>query len=173
MTLAEVVVALGVAGLVAAVIASFGVFFARSLATVMNHIEVETQSRLALDTVSREVRRASSVTGIVTNSLTLQVGPNRVTYAYDSEERTLTRVERDGLGIVQDTRVFLRDCDSASFEIYQRNATNATYDIYPVASTNDAKIVRLRWSMSRKIFGQQQSVETVSSARIVIRKKST
>ena len=173
LTLVELVIALAVAVLVASVIASLSMLFARSLATVINHVEIEAQSRQTLDTISREIRRATSVTAFGTNSITLAVASNQVTYAYDSGAATLTRVERNALGTVLDSSVFLRGCDSASFEIYQRNATNATYELFPSAATNTAKIVRLRWNLSRKIFDRKHSVETVNSARVVIRKKTT
>lgn len=172
-TLVEVVISLAVASLVALVIAALGMHFTRSLAMVMNHIEIEAQSRLALDTMSREIRRASSVTEISTNLITLIIASNQVTYTFNPGVRTLTRVERNTLGTVMDTKVFLRECISASFEIYQRNATNAAYNTFPTAVTNDAKIVRLRWSLSRTNYSNKLAVGTMNSARIVIRKKST
>ena len=172
-TLVEAVIALAVASLVAIVLAALGMYFTRSLAMVMNHVEIESQSRLAMDTMSREIRRASSVTGFSTNSITLLVASNLVTYASNPADRTLTRVERNTLGTVLDTKVFLRECNSASIEIYQRNATNAAYNTFPTAVTNDAKIVRLRWSLSRTNYSNKLAVGTMNSARIVIRKKST
>ena len=172
-TLFEVMIAMAVASLVAVTLAVLGIYFSRSLAMVTNHIEIEAQSRVAMDTVSREIRSATSVSGLTTNSITLQVNSNRVTYAVNATDRTLTRVERNSLGSVLDTRVFLRECDSASFETYQRNATNAAYNTFPSATTSDAKIVRLRWSLSRTNYGGKLAVGTMNSARIVIRKKST
>lgn len=172
-TLFEVMIALAVASLVAVTLAALGIYFSRSLSMVMNHIDIEAQSRVAMDTMSREIRRATSVTGLTTNSITLRVKANRVTYAINATDRTLTRVERDSLGSVLDTRVFLRECTGASFETYQRNATNATYNTFPSATTSDAKIVRLRWSLSRTNYNSKLAVGTMSSARIVIRKKST
>ena len=172
-SLFEVMIAMAVASLVAVTLAALGIYFSRSLSMVMNHIDIEAQSRVAMDTMSREIRRATSVTGLTTNSITLRVKANRVTYAINATDRTLTRVERDSLGSVLDTRVFLRECNSASFETYQRNATNATYNTFPSATTRDAKIVRLRWSLSRTNYSNKLVVGTMNSARIVIRKKST
>ena len=180
--MAEWVIGLGVGGLLLAVIAAFSVHSSRSFITLSNYVDLGTQSRLAIDRMGQEIRQALQVTHYAPEKITVLVDTNQVTYAYLSNKRELVR----SVGDV--TQTLLKGCDSARFDIYQRQATNINLTaavsevlsvlplsvdpIYPVATKENAKIVQLTWTCSRDILGHKASTEAAQFARIVIRKQS-
>jgi hypothetical protein len=123
------------------------------------------------------------VTSYAPEQITVLVGTNYVTYAYLANERKLTRRV-----IGQPTQTLLTGCDSARFDIFQRQATNTELSsavsgilsllplsvdpIYPKATTDNAKIVQLTWNCSRSILGKKANTEAAQFARIVIRKQT-
>lgn len=180
---AEWVIALGVGGLMLAVIAAFSLHGARTFVTLSNYVDLNGQSRLAVDRMGQEIRQAQKVTSYAADRITLLVGSNSVTYAYLADRRMLTRQVGN-----QTPQTLLTGCDSARFDIYQRQATNTTLTsavsglisllplsldpIYPTATPDNAKIVQLTWNCSRELLGRKASTEAAQFARIVIRKQT-
>jgi hypothetical protein len=123
------------------------------------------------------------VTAYAPEKVTLLVGTNSVTYAYVADRRILTRQVGNTT-----PQTLLTGCDSARFDIFQRQATNTDLSsvvsgvvssiplsvdpIYPAATPDTAKIVQLTWNCSRSILGKKANTEAAQFARIVIRKQT-
>ena len=179
----EWIVALGIGGLLLAVIAALAVHSTRSFITLSNYVDLGAQSRLAVDRMGQELRQALQVTAYAPDRITFQLDTNRITYAFVAAEKRLTRQVENGT-----RETLLKGCDYARFDIFQRQATNVTLTsgvskllsavpvsldpIYPVATPETAKIVQLTWTCSRNIMGRKASTEAAQFARIVIRKQS-
>ena len=164
--LAEWVIAVGISTLVFASLAAFSVFTGRTFVTMENYVELGAQARWAADRMSQEIREAKRVTSFNPadpTRITLQAGATNVTFVYNP---TLKTVERQYRG---NTTVLLKGCESAQFAIFTRQATNATYEIFPTATVDNAKVVQITWNCSRTITGQKQNTEAMQSARVVIR----
>jgi hypothetical protein len=182
-TLAEWMIAVGVGGLLLAVIASFSAYTARFFITLSNYVDLDRQSRLAMDRMGQEIRQAEKVTAYAADKITVRVGSNQVTYAYLADAKRLTRQVGNA-----SPQTLLTGCDSARFDIYQRQATNVDLTsgvsqilgllpisltpAYPAATVDNAKIVQLSWNCSRSILGRTANTESSQFARIVIRKQS-
>jgi hypothetical protein len=180
---AEWVVSLGVGGLLLATIAAFSLHGARTFVTLSNYVDLNGQSRLAVDRMGQEIRQALKVTAYAPEKVTLLVGTNSVTYAYVADRRILTRQVGNTT-----PQTLLTGCDSARFDIFQRQATNTELSsvvsgvvssiplsvdpIYPAATPDTAKIVQLTWNCSRSILGKKANTEAAQFARIVIRKQT-
>lgn len=180
---AEWVVSLGVGGLLLTTMAAFSLHGARTFVTLSNYSDLNGQSRIAVDKMGQEIRQALKVTSYAPEQITVLVGTNYVTYAYLANERKLTRQV-----IGQPIQTLLTGCDSARFDIFQRQATNTELSsavsgvlsllplsvdpIYPKATTDNAKIVQLTWNCSRSILGKKANTEAAQFARIVIRKQT-
>jgi hypothetical protein len=180
---AEWIVASGIGGLLLATMAAFSLHGARTFVTLSNYADLNSQSRLTVDKMGQEIRQAARVTAYAPDRITILVGSNHVTYAYLADRRTLTR--QVGTATPQ---TLLKGCDSARFDIYQRQATNAELSsavagvvslvplsvdpIYPTATPATAKIVQLTWNCSRSILGKKANTEAAQFARIVIRKQT-
>lgn len=181
--LAEWLTAVGVGGLLLAVIASFSAYSARFFVTLSNYVDLDRQSRLAMDRMGQEIRQAEKVTAYAADKITVLVSSNQVTYAYLADQKRLIRQVGNAT-----PQTLLTGCDSARFDIYQRQATNVDLTssvsqilgllpisltpIYPVATVDNAKIVQLSWNCSRSILGKTANTESSQFARVVIRKQS-
>src|SRR5258706_3393292 len=83
-TLMEVMVATGLAGIVATVIATLAVFTSRSFVAATNYTDMALLSRMALDNMSRTIRQCRQVTAYATNSITLlDASGNSIQYAFN------------------------------------------------------------------------------------------
>jgi Tfp pilus assembly protein PilW len=163
--LVELLFTVGISTIVALAILGFSIYTTRTFACLYNYTELEGQSRNALDTMTKEIRQTGLLTDFSSNNLTFKdSGGGILTYRYSPTDRTLSR-EKSG-----QTNVLLRECDSLSFGIYQRNTTNGTYDQYPTTLlASNTKLVQLSWICSRKITGTRINTECVQTAKIVIR----
>ena len=164
-TLVEYVVATAITLTVTIAIMSFSIYTSRSLAGMMNYVELENQSRLALDTMTKEIRQTTALTAFTTNSISFQdYDTNTLTYAYSPSDGTLTRTKSGT------SKVLLSGCDLLNFSIYQRNTTNGTYDQYPTSlQASNAKVIQMNWVCTRTVTGYKLNSDTVQTAKIVIR----
>lgn len=165
-TLVEFLVAMAISSLVLAAIAVLTFYSGRSFAALANYVDLEHQSRKALDMMSKEIRQTEQLTEFTSNRLTFEDHDgNSLTYEYDPDTQRLLRI-KDG-----QTQVLLDECDYLNFGIYQRNPVGGTYNQYPTATPETCKLVQLTWICSREIFGQKVNTESVQSAKVVIRKQ--
>lgn len=163
--LAEWVIAVGVGSVVLMALAAFALFSARFFVTLRNCVDLDSQARLAVDRMSQEIRQANKVVSYDPAKIVLRVGSNDVTYVFDSGARTLARVAGNR------KTVLLTGCETARFDLFTRQATNALYDAFPTASADNAKVVQITWNCSRDILGVKQNTEAMQSAQVVIRKQ--
>lgn len=164
-TLVELMIALGITGVVGFMLAKLTFYTGRSFAALANYAELDRYSRNALDQVTKKIRMADSVIDYATNRLVLSYqGTNTLTYAYSSVNRTLTET------INTTSLVLLKGCDALYFAVFQRNAQSGTYDQFPATLTNSAvKLVQVSWTCSRTVLGINVNTESVQSAKVVIR----
>lgn len=166
--LTEMIFAMGITTLLVLVVCGFSMYTSRNFVVLANYVELDDANRLAIDQMTRDLRTANRLVGSTTNSLSIE-DPNGFTiqYTYSRTLRTLTRT-KGGL-----SRVILTGCDTLNFSLGQRNPVGGTYDIYPVATPDTAKVVNVSWVCSRDIYGVRANTESVQTARIVIRKQGT
>ncbi|HTD85958.1 MAG TPA: hypothetical protein VK850_05230 [Candidatus Binatia bacterium] len=167
MTLAEALVSMCVVMLVLLALCAFSMFSTRSFVTMYNYVDLDDANRIAMDTLTRDVRAAKSVIDCNASRLILQDSDGKTLgYIYDPDARTLTRTNT-----AAPSKVLLRQCDRMLFKIGQRNTTLGGYGYYDAASPATAKVVNVSWLCSRTIFGRKANTESVQTARIVIRKQ--
>lgn len=167
-TLVEFLFSLGIGSIVLLGLAALMFYTGRSFAALANYVDLDTYSRNALDTMSREIRQTRRLISGSDTQLTFEDfdGKNLV-YAYNSSTRMLTRT-RDG---VTDSEPLLRECNFLKFSMFQRNPVNGAYDQYPTSNAEQCKLVQLRWICSRDLVNSRWNTESVQSAKIVIRKQ--
>ncbi len=164
--LVENTMAMGIAGLITLALVSMWVLSGRSVVAFANYVDLDSANRIAMDTLTRDVRECNRVTAFTTNALTIQdsTGVN-IAYTFSPSQQRLTRT-RNGV-----SKVLLTGCESLQFTIAQRNPLNGSYDVYPTATASDAKVVNVKWNCARKILGNKANTENVQTARIVIRRQ--
>src|SRR5262245_62392252 len=70
MTLVEMLIAIGISGLVFLAVGMMIFFSGRSYAALANYVDLDNKSRKALDQMSKEIRQVDGVIGIGTTNLT-------------------------------------------------------------------------------------------------------
>jgi hypothetical protein len=170
MLLAEAIIAIAITALLVLAICAFSVYSSHNFAALFNYVDLDDANRLAIDQITRDVRQSKRVKSCATDghSLVLEdADGSDISYVYHPTQKTLVRT-RSGT-----QNLLLRECQRLSFVIGQRNTVGGSYDVYPVATPDTAKVVNVSWLCSRSIFGVQQNTESVQTARIVIRKQGT
>jgi len=163
-TLSETLVTLGVGGLILAAVLSFWTFGARTLAGIVNYMDLDQRSRHALDTLSREIRQAAGLMAATSTSLTFSnLNGTTMEVAWDPHQRVVTL--RRGSQV----EILLTGCDYLRFNISQRTPSNGVFGFYPTRDIRQAKLVDMSWRCSRQLLGQSLHTESVQTARIVIR----
>jgi len=168
MTLVELMVSVGISGIVLVALAALIFYTGRSFAAMANYVDLDAKSRHALDTMSREIRQTKRViTGTSTNLVFEDIDGLNLEYTYDAGARTLTRL-KDG---VADPEPLLTECNFLEFSMFQRNPISGAYNQYPTATESTCKLIQLRWVCSRDLIVARRNTESVQSAKIVIRKQ--
>jgi len=169
MALAEALVGMCVVMLILLALCAFSMFSTRSFATMFNYVDLDDDNRIAMDTISRDVRQCKYVIDCTSSRLIIRdYNDHTLGYIYDETARTLTRTNS---ATPAASKVILRECDRLTFWIGQRNTTIGGYGVYAAATPATAKVVNVKWLCSRTLFGRKENTESVQTARIVIRKQ--
>ena len=175
MTLVELQIASAIAVVLFSAVMALAFYTARSFAAFTNYVDLDANSRNALDLMSSEIRQADLVTAATSTNLTFQttdpatLAQHTIKYAYDAGKKEVSRVFDGG-----QPDVLLTECSFLQFATFQRNTTPSFDNAFvPVATSqpNLCKVVQLTWICSRKILGKSSNTESVQSAKVVIRKK--
>lgn len=164
--LSEYVITIALTALLALVLTSMALYSGRHFVAMANYTDLNNMSVRAMDTLTCDIRKCDGLTSYDTNKLVFNDGTNglSLSFTYDPTNRTLVR-EQGGT-----TTTLLTGCDSLLFSIYQGTPLTGTYDQYPVATNTDCKVVAVKWTCSRTIFGTKATTETDEEAKVVIRK---
>ncbi|PYI84900.1 MAG: hypothetical protein DME26_12410 [Verrucomicrobia bacterium] len=165
-TLIEVTVVSALSLVVLAALLSFAIFSSRSFVVMTNYTDLDQDTQMALDKMSREIRQVNQLTDYTTNSLTFQdYDGGTLQYSYNPQTRELTRIKNG------QRQNFLTECNSLQFSIFKRTPSNDTFQPYPTATVTNTKLIQLTWNCSRSILGSKANTESMQSAKVVIRKK--
>jgi Tfp pilus assembly protein PilW len=164
--LAEYVITVALSALLILVLASMALYSGRHFVAIANYTDLNSTGARALDTMTRDIRQCLALTSYTTNQLVFNDGTNAngLSFTYDPVQRTLVRAQGG------QSKTLLTGCDALEFSIFQRTPQPGTYDQYPTAVATNCKVVAMKWSCSRTIFGMKATTETDEEAKVVIRK---
>jgi type II secretory pathway pseudopilin PulG len=179
-TIIELLIATGITSILAMMVVYLTIFGARSFQAMANYSDMDSQSRNAVDLISKSLRQGSSLLSYTTTSpksliLTNSTDNTFMKLTWAADTRLLT-YQATGYG----SRTLLSQCDSWDFALFSRapmiSSTNVTF--YP--ATNGAgmidvtrcKLVNMTWKCSRTILGSKLNTETVQTAQIILRNKT-
>lgn len=163
MTLSEVVVAMGVAGIVLLSLGGLYLYSTRSFVTLKNHLDLDSASSRAMDRIGKEIRQADCLLAFATNSMTFLRGESKFRYVYVPSERALKREDTKG------TVTLMEDCDSMRFEMFQRKPLTGGQGFYPATSADECKVVQVSWFATKQTGKSSPNASSLRSAQIVIR----
>lgn len=163
----EVLIMSAIATVVIAAVMVFTLFATRSFIAMGNYNDLDRTSRNALDRLSREIRQTDGLTAYATNKLTFK-DYDGATLVYQWTPPSGTNgghLDRTKNSV---TTKLLTQCDYLSFGISQRNPSNG-FTFYPTTNVNSVKLIDMNWRCSRSILGSKVNIESVQTAKIVMR----
>jgi len=162
MTLAEVMVAVAIASLVLGLVALASMTASHWFAALANYVDMDAQSRNALDQLTLKIRQAAGLTEFSPTHLKFALpGQTNSFLVYDWDSASGSLMEcNTGTSI---TNTLLTGCDQLVFSMY-----NASF----AATTNlsQGEGLSVNWTCSRTILGRK-TTEEMQQALIVIRNK--
>jgi len=166
-TLVEVLVMSAIATIVIAAVMTFTLFATRSFLALGNYDDLDRTSRNALDRLSREIRQTEKLSAYATNKLTF-VDYDGATLVYQWTPPAGTNAGHLDRTKNSVTTTLLPLCDYLNFGISQRNPSN-NFTFYPTTNLSSVKLIDMNWRCSRKILQLKVNIESVQTAKIVIR----
>ena len=165
--MAEAVITIGITGMIMAALATMLALSGYNFGALTNYVDLDGGNRIAMDTITRDLRECNRVTACNGTALTIEDSDgDTISYSYSSTTQTLTRTKN---GV---PKVLLHGCETLAFSLAQRNPIGGSYDVYPAATPATAKVVSVSWNCSRTIFGRRSNSESAQTARVVIRKQA-
>jgi hypothetical protein len=165
MTLMELVIGVLLTTLAATALLILSSNTGRCLAELTNYVDLDHYNRVALDTMTRDLRQVRYMTSFSSNAVTcVDKDGGQLSYVYSPVNRTLTQT-KGGL-----SKQLLQQCDQFNFAIYQRTPVSNKYSLFSTTATN-CKVISVTWSCSRTLFGRKVNKEQGQAARIVVRNK--
>lgn len=165
-TLPEFMVTVGIGSIIFLAVASLSLYTGRSFAGISNYVELDRESRNALDTITRDIRQVNFLDSFTTNRLVFEDSDRKpLIFEYDPNKKIFFKV-KDGI-----TNVLLRGCDELVIRTYQRNPIPGSYDLIPTTNAVLCKAVDISWVCTRKILNGLINTESIQTARVVIRKQ--
>lgn len=165
-SLPEFMVTIGVGSIVFLAVTSLTLYTGRSFAGISNYVELDRESRNALDTLTRDIRQVNFLESFTTNRLVFEDSDRKqLIYEYNPQRKIFFKV-KDGV-----TNILLRGCDELVIRTYQRNPIPGSYDLIPTTNATLCKALDISWICSRKVLNGLINTESIQTARIVIRKQ--
>lgn len=165
-TLSDTLMAMGVSGLLLGVLASLTMYCGKSLLAMLNYADLNDKNRIAVDTMTRDLRECNRVISCTSTQLDIEDSSGgTISYVYSPGAGTLNR-QFGGFN-----RTLATGCETLAFSLGTRNPIGGTFGVVSTTDVSLAKVVNVRWNCSRTILGSKQNTESVQTARIVIRKQ--
>lgn len=173
-TLVEMMIGATISSFVLAAVLTTFLFMGRSGANVQNYNDMEVQARNALEYFAEDTRQGSGVVWNTASSVSITVGTNTVTYAYDSGTRRFGRVVVvTATGVQTSNRTLVTGITSFAFSAY--NISGATVAISTAAERSAAngttKQIQISLEAARTNTTVVAATNTVLSARFILRNK--
>jgi prepilin-type N-terminal cleavage/methylation domain-containing protein len=175
-TLVEMMISVVISVFVIACIVTLAIISAQNFAATSNYVQMDAQSRNALDRASREIRSATALMSFSTNYPQFLL----LTNAYKGTSTTI--FYSNNCIVMRKTgwadQTLLTGCDGFSFQLFSRSPLIINNNISFYNSTNPTtgnvdqnycKVINLGWKCSRTIIGSKLSTEVVQSAQVILR----
>lgn len=180
-TLMEMLVTMLAGSVIIGSLISLGIFTSRSFFMMGNYSDLDAQSRNAVDILGREIRNSSDLLAYSTTTpkylfLTNATEGTSDMLVYNASAGTLTLIKLYYSSVTAPLdKTLLTHCDLFDFSLYDRapdiTATNITF--YAATNASTCKVINFSWKCSRQIFGTKLNTESVQTAQINLRNKTT
>ncbi len=165
-TITEFVFASAITIVLMVALMAFSLFSGRSLLAMSNYLDLDAQSRRALDSLTKEVRRAKAVAAYTTNSITFTDYDNKsLVFTFSPTNRVFTRTKDN------ETTTLLQNCDTLSFNMLERDPIENSFELTTATNVADCKSIWITWKCSRTFVAPAVNADNLTTANIVLRLK--
>jgi hypothetical protein len=179
-TLVEMLVAVAIGTAVSVSLMGLYVSGFFNFTSMANYQNLNENSYRTMDNLSRVIRNSSKLLSYVAGtSMTLTNNTaNRIdVITYDSAAQTLVLKTTSNSSTNEATTTYLTQCTAFNFQLCSQapNTNSFGTNIVFVATTNAAsvKVINMSWKCSRTLLGAQYNSESVQTAQIVMRNKTS
>jgi prepilin-type N-terminal cleavage/methylation domain-containing protein len=165
-TLMELLVALGLSGILLTAILTTFVFIVKGGTRLMHYRDIESRASLALQQFAIDTRQAGSVNWVSANVLRMEVGDSgAVSYTYDPAKGTLSRQTTAG------TRTLASDINTFTFDAFDRDGTEL--DLAAANINTRTKMVQIQIGFRSRSRTVAPVESDIISARYMLRNKTS
>jgi len=166
LSLLEMMVAMGIGTIVIAATVQLYLQTNRAFLAQFNYVDLDSQSREALDRMSQQIRQATALTnGSSTNLLFIDSDGAMLSFTYNPVSRRLIRTKGTS------STVLLKGCDALTFLMFQRNPVGGNGDFVACTNASACKLVQIAWTCSRDMITSRAHTESIQTAKIMLRNK--
>jgi prepilin-type N-terminal cleavage/methylation domain-containing protein len=162
-TLPEILMGIVISAMLVGALTGSYIFIAKSCASIHDYTELDTETRTAIETFSREVRAASDISGFSSSGMTLTVpgagGDYTVNYTYVSGDKTFYRAYG-----TSEEKALLTGVEALTLKRFNLLHNPASNDLETKQIQLDARTVRSGSTRFR-------ATNNVLSARFIMRNK--
>jgi type II secretory pathway component PulJ len=178
LTFVEMMVSIAAGSLILAAVAALGISSSRAFVVLDNHSRLDSQNRLALDIIGRELRRATAVIQWQTNEETKTLWLTNATEGASTKFVWLAKDRSLVMNTGQDSpKGLLAGCDHWDFTFYGGVPGVSSEEVGWIPATNavgamDLSVCRaigMTWGCSREFRNLQVNSETIQCAPVVLR----
>ena len=162
----ESMVALGISVLCMAAVMTTFVIIYRGFTGIANYADLNRQSRIALDKMTRDIRQTGALTnGTATKLAFTNIDGNLLQYTYDPAARTLSSSNFSN----GEKGILLTNCTSCVFSMFLYDPVPSTTMTFTnTALPSNSKVIVLTWKCCKtNLFSTD--TELVETAKIVLR----
>lgn len=168
-TLVEMMVAVAIFGISAAAMTSLYWFGITSFCSLTNYAALDAANRLAMDSMTSEIRGAQQVINYSTNPASITfVNQSNITVSYTFTANNTQLTRNDGI----ETAVLLTNCDLLAFHLFSRCPYNGVWGSFPIATnswSNTVQVLQFTWKTAMSLPQGVVDSEDVQTAYIIIR----
>jgi prepilin-type N-terminal cleavage/methylation domain-containing protein len=179
-TLVEMLVAVAIGTAVSVALMGLYVSGFFNFTSMANYQNLNENSYRTMDNLSRVIRNSNKLLSYVAGtSLTLSNNTaGRIdVITYDSAAQTLSLTTHGSASTNVTTTTYLTQCTAFNFQLYTQapNTNSFSTNIVFSAATTAAsvKVINMSWKCSRTLLGAQYNSESVQTAQIVMRNKTS
>jgi hypothetical protein len=160
-------VSIAISSIVIAGVLSAFLFFSKTSLTFSNYYDMLNENQQLMQYLSRDIREASDITWIDSNSCQLLVKGVNITYTYDSSEKTVSRSM-----IGQPSRILATGVKELHFLAYKINGDQISLNSNLDDASSSTKMIQVTGILDRKTSTSTDKTTSFSSARHMLRNKA-
>ena len=165
-TLVESLIAFGIAMVVITIVLSSVICTYHTFSSLTNYVQYNSQARIAMDKMSRDIRQAAALTNCTATSLAFtNTDGTLLSYQYNAGAQTLTYTNQGS----NQGGILLKYCTACTFYAFLNSPVSGSCMLFTnTTSASGGKIIQVNWTCCLTNVSVTNS-SMMESTRIVMR----